>query len=36
MKKLINKPEDVVIEELKGIEYAHPDLVKVHYDPNFM
>ena len=36
MKKLINKPEDVVIEELKGIEYAHPDLVKIHYDPNFM
>ena len=36
MKKLINKPEDVVIEELKGIEYAHPDLVKIHYDPNFV
>src|SRR5512143_1118864 len=36
MKKLINKPEDVVIEELKGVEYAHPDLVKVHYDPNFV
>src|SRR5512141_269056 len=36
MKKLINKPEDVVIEELKGIEYAHPDLVKIHYDPNFI
>jgi dihydroxyacetone kinase len=25
MKKLINKPEDVVLEELKGIEIAHPD-----------
>ena len=36
MKKLINKPEDVVIEELKGIAYAHPDLVKIHYDPNFI
>src|SRR5512136_3115508 len=36
MKKLINKPEDVVIEELKGVEYAHPDLVKVHFDPNFV
>ena len=36
MKKLINKPEDVVVEELKGIEYAHPDLVRVHYDPNFI
>jgi dihydroxyacetone kinase-like protein len=36
MKKLINKPEDVVIEELQGIALAHPDLVKVHYDPNFI
>src|SRR5512143_2344700 len=36
MKKLINKPEDVVVEELKGIEYAHSDLVKVHYNPNFV
>src|SRR5512138_3895194 len=36
MKKLINKPEDVVREELEGITYAHPDLVKVHYDPNFI
>jgi dihydroxyacetone kinase-like protein len=34
MKKLINKPEDVVREELQGIEAAHPDLVKVLYDPN--
>jgi len=36
MKKLINKPEDVVLEELQGIELAHPDLVKVHYDPDFI
>lgn len=36
MKKLINKPENAVIEELKGIEYAHADLVKVHYDPNYI
>src|SRR5512135_1711009 len=36
MKKLINKPEDVVVEELEGIGYAHSDLVKVHYDPNFI
>ncbi len=34
MKKLINKPEDVVREELQGIEAAHPDLVRVMYDPN--
>jgi dihydroxyacetone kinase-like protein len=36
MKKLINKPEDVVEEELEGIAKAHPDLVKVHFDPNFI
>ncbi|MDK2982436.1 MAG: phosphoenolpyruvate---glycerone phosphotransferase subunit DhaK, partial [Chloroflexota bacterium] len=36
MKKLINKPEDVVLEELQGIEIAHPDLVKIHYDPNYI
>jgi dihydroxyacetone kinase-like protein len=36
MKKLINHPEDVVKEELKGIELAHPDLVKVFYDPDFI
>ena len=36
MKKLINRPDDVVREELEGIEKAHPDLVKVHYDPNYV
>ncbi|MEW6547603.1 MAG: dihydroxyacetone kinase subunit DhaK [Bacillota bacterium] len=36
MKKLINKPEDVVREELEGMALAHPDLVKVHFDPNFV
>jgi dihydroxyacetone kinase-like protein len=33
MKKLINDPADVVREALQGIEAAHPDLVKVQYDP---
>jgi len=36
MKKLINKPEDVVVEELEGIALAHPDLVRVHYNPNYI
>ena len=36
MKKLINKPEDVVKESLAGVAAAHGDLVKVHYDPNFV
>ena len=33
MKKLINDPANVVREELQGIEAAHPDLVRVQYDP---
>lgn len=36
MKKLINRPEDVVKEELEGIALAFPDMVKVHFDPNFI
>lgn len=36
MKKLINDPEQVVKEELEGVAIAHPDLVKVHFDPNFV
>lgn len=36
MKKLINKPEDIVTEELQGIAAAHPELVKIHYEPNFI
>jgi dihydroxyacetone kinase-like protein len=36
MKKLINNPEDVVLEELQGIAAAHPDLVKVNFEPNFI
>jgi dihydroxyacetone kinase-like protein len=36
MKKLINKPEDLVIEELRGVAAAHPDLVKVFFDPNYV
>ena len=36
MKKLINAPEDVVVEALRGMEAAHGDLLKVHYTPNFI
>jgi len=32
MKKLINKPEDVVKEELAGMQAAHPDLIRVDVD----
>lgn len=36
MKKLINAPEQVVKESLTGFAAAHADLVKVHFDPNFI
>jgi len=36
MKKLINKPEDVVTEELEGLALAYPDIVKVHFEPDFI
>ena len=36
MKKLINQPDDVVTEALQGIAAAHADLVRVHFDPNFI
>lgn len=36
MKKLINQPEDLVREELEGIAAAHPDLVTVNVDPNYV
>lgn len=36
MKKLINRPEDVVAQALGGVAAAHSDLVKVHYNPNFV
>jgi dihydroxyacetone kinase-like protein len=36
MKKLINQPENAVLEELQGIQAAHPDLVQVCFEPNFI
>jgi dihydroxyacetone kinase-like protein len=36
MKKLINRPEDVVKEELRGIELAHGDAVNVSYEPMYI
>ena len=34
MKKLINAVPDVVKEQLEGMAAAHPDQLKVHYEPN--
>lgn len=36
MKKLINKPEDIIRESLQGMAAAHANLIKVHYDPAFV
>jgi dihydroxyacetone kinase-like protein len=33
VKKLINRPEDVVSDALRGMAAAHPDLVRVSLDP---
>src|SRR5512134_1543873 len=36
MKKLINAVENVVKEQLEGMALAHPDLLKVHFEPNYV
>ena len=36
MKKIINDPADVVAEALSGMALAHPDLLEVHRDPDFI
>lgn len=36
MKKLINEIPDVVKEQLEGMAVAHPDQLKVHFDPNYI
>ena len=36
MKKFINAPENVVDEALAGMAVAHPDLLTIHHDPNFI
>ena len=36
MKKLINKPDNVIKEQLEGMQAAHPDLIKVNFEPYFI
>jgi dihydroxyacetone kinase-like protein len=36
VKKLINRPEDVVSEALRGLALAHADLLRVHVDPTYV
>lgn len=33
MKKIINDPDTVVQDALRGMQAAHSDLLTVHYDP---
>ena len=36
MKKLINRPQDVVEDALHGLQCAHPDLLRVCFDPVYV
>src|ERR1700678_3388090 len=36
MKKLINSPENVVVEAMRGMAVAHADLIEVRFDPNYI
>ncbi len=36
MKKLINSPSGVVLEALQGVQAAHRDRVRVHFDPDYV
>ena len=36
MKKLINDPQTVLQDALRGVEAAHPDRVRVNYDPAYV
>src|ERR1700722_8119931 len=36
MKKLINSPENVVLESITGLGIAFSDLIKVHTDPHYI
>ncbi len=36
MKKLINNPDNVLKEQLQGMQAAHGDLINVHFDPAYI
>jgi dihydroxyacetone kinase-like protein len=36
VKKLLNDPEDAVVESVEGFAAAHADLVEAHFDPTFV
>ena len=36
MKKFVNNVEEILTESLSGFQKAHPDVIKVHYAPDFI
>ena len=36
MKKLINHPDNIIREQLEGMQLAHGDLIKVNYEPYYI
>src|SRR6516164_9056986 len=36
MKKLINSPENVVLDSIAGLGAAFSDIIKIHTNPNFI
>src|SRR5271155_1941441 len=36
MKKLINSPENIVLESITGLGAAFSDLIKIHTNPNYI
>jgi len=36
MKKLINVIDNILAEQLEGMALAHPHLIEVHFDPNYI
>ena len=36
MKKFVNNVEEILTESLSGFQKAHPDIIKVHFAPDFI
>src|SRR6201982_2311597 len=36
MKKLINSPENVVLDSMSGLGAAYSNLIKIHFNPNYI
>ena len=36
MKKFVNNVEEILTESLSGFQKAHPEIIKVHFAPDFI